>query len=53
MLARNRVLTGALEGQRVFVLATGPSTAQLGLQRLRGETVIAVNESFGLLSRHG
>jgi hypothetical protein len=37
--ARNRVLTDALEGQRAFVLATGPSTAQLDLQWLCGETV--------------
>jgi hypothetical protein len=53
VLARNRELAGAFEGQRVFVLAAGSSAAQLDLRRLRGETVIAVNESFKMLGMSG
>jgi hypothetical protein len=52
VLARNGALAGALDGERVFVLATGPSATQLDLARLRGETVIAANESFQLLARN-
>lgn len=53
VLARNNVLAGALEGQRAFVLATGPSAQMVEIGRLRGEAVIAANESFEMLARAG
>jgi hypothetical protein len=53
VLARNRELAGSLAGRRAFVVATGPSAARLDLGRLRGEIVIAANESYEMLARHG
>jgi hypothetical protein len=53
VLARNRELANALAGRRAFVVATGPSVARIDLRRLRGEIVIAANESYEMLARHG
>lgn len=53
ILAANQALLAALGGQRVFVLATGPSAADLDLSRLRGQRVIVANESYRLLRKSG
>jgi hypothetical protein len=51
LLAPNRELRDVGRGRRCFVLASGPSTLEQDLTRLRGEPVIAVNEMFLRLQR--
>jgi len=49
--ARLRALAGCHAGERCFILANGPSLAQVDLDRLQGEVVFGMNRIYLLFGR--